>query len=132
RGRYLARALIVGDEADVSYVAGQIGRGSGGFEIVGAATYTADLDATIDADGMTISILCDADGVALALSAIAVDTVIVAGEHPSNKTYLRDLGWELESTSAELVIASRLSNVAGPRIHVRPVDGLPLMHVELP
>ncbi|MDD0857153.1 sugar transferase [Arthrobacter alpinus] len=32
----------------------------------------------------------------------------------------------------ELVLSSNLTNVAGPRVHFRPVEGLPLMHVELP
>ena len=42
------------------------------------------------------------------------------------------MGWELEGTSTELVLSSRLTDVAGPRIHFRPVEGLPLIHVEIP
>ena len=30
------------------------------------------------------------------------------------------------------MLASRLTDVAGPRIHFRPVEGLPLIHVEIP
>ena len=30
------------------------------------------------------------------------------------------------------MLSSRLTDVAGPRIHFRPVDGLPLIHVETP
>jgi exopolysaccharide biosynthesis polyprenyl glycosylphosphotransferase len=45
---------------------------------------------------------------------------------------VRTLGWELEGSSIELVLASRLTDVAGPRIHFRPVEGLPLIHVEIP
>ena len=60
------------------------------------------------------------------------DAVIVAGPVPGGSTYIRELGWKLEATGTELVLASGLTNVAGPRIHWRPVDGLPLVHVELP
>jgi exopolysaccharide biosynthesis polyprenyl glycosylphosphotransferase len=60
------------------------------------------------------------------------DAVIVAGPVPGGSTYIRELGWKLEETATELVLASGLTNVAGPRIHWRPVDGLPLVHVELP
>ena len=60
------------------------------------------------------------------------DAVIVAGPLPGGSKYIRELDVKLEATGTELVLASRLTNVAGPRIHWRPVDGLPLVHVELP
>jgi exopolysaccharide biosynthesis polyprenyl glycosylphosphotransferase len=61
-----------------------------------------------------------------------VDTVIVAGQPRGGSRYIRDLGWALEGTATDLVLASRLTDVAGPRIHFRPVEGLPLIHVEIP
>jgi exopolysaccharide biosynthesis polyprenyl glycosylphosphotransferase len=57
---------------------------------------------------------------------------MVAGQPAGGGEFIRDLGWDLERTDAELMIASRLANVAGPRIHFRPAEGMPLMHVELP
>jgi exopolysaccharide biosynthesis polyprenyl glycosylphosphotransferase len=47
-------------------------------------------------------------------------------------TRLRRLGWQLEGTGIDLVLAPALTDVAGPRIHTRPVAGLPLIHVEAP
>src|SRR5690606_25573962 len=44
----------------------------------------------------------------------------------------RRLGWELEARGVELIVAAALTDVAGPRIHTRPVAGLPLIHVEYP
>jgi len=38
----------------------------------------------------------------------------------------------LEGTGIDLVLAPALTDVAGPRIHTRPVAGLPLIHVEAP
>jgi exopolysaccharide biosynthesis polyprenyl glycosylphosphotransferase len=61
-----------------------------------------------------------------------VDTVIIAGQPRGGGDFIRTVGWELERTDAELMIASRLTDVAGPRIHFRPAEGMPLMHVELP
>jgi exopolysaccharide biosynthesis polyprenyl glycosylphosphotransferase len=61
-----------------------------------------------------------------------VDGVIVAG-HPSDDTeFIRDLAWKLEGGMADLILATSLANVAGPRIHFRPIEGLPLIHVEIP
>jgi exopolysaccharide biosynthesis polyprenyl glycosylphosphotransferase len=45
---------------------------------------------------------------------------------------LRHLSWELEGTGVDLVVAPALTDVAGPRINIRPVAGLPLLHVDEP
>jgi exopolysaccharide biosynthesis polyprenyl glycosylphosphotransferase len=45
---------------------------------------------------------------------------------------LRQLSWELEQLHVEMVVAPALTDVAGPRIHIRPVDGLPLLHITQP
>ena len=45
---------------------------------------------------------------------------------------LRRLSWEIEGTGIAMVVAPALLDVAGPRISVRPVAGLPLLHVEEP
>jgi exopolysaccharide biosynthesis polyprenyl glycosylphosphotransferase len=45
---------------------------------------------------------------------------------------MRELGWELEAKSTNLIVAPALTDVAGPRIHARPVAGLPLIQVDYP
>jgi exopolysaccharide biosynthesis polyprenyl glycosylphosphotransferase len=45
---------------------------------------------------------------------------------------LRDLAWELEKTDTDLCVAPALLDVAGPRTTIRPVAGLPLLHVDHP
>ncbi|MCU1420051.1 sugar transferase [Mycetocola sp.] len=131
-GNYLSRALVVGDRADVGYVIRRIHRNSGAaYAIVGAALCGNDTAPIVEGKSI-VPVVTTPDNVALVAKDIGADTVIVAGGYASESTYIRDLGWELESTGAELVVASKLTNVAGPRIHFRPVEGLPLMHVELP
>jgi len=43
---------------------------------------------------------------------------------------LRRLAWELEKTDTDLCVAPALMDVAGPRTTIRPVAGLPLLHVD--
>jgi exopolysaccharide biosynthesis polyprenyl glycosylphosphotransferase len=45
---------------------------------------------------------------------------------------LRELAWELEKTGTDLCVAPALLDVAGPRTTIRPVAGLPLLHVDHP
>jgi len=45
---------------------------------------------------------------------------------------LHQLAWDLEDVGAELVVDPGLMEVAGPRLHVAPVDGLPLLRLTQP
>jgi exopolysaccharide biosynthesis polyprenyl glycosylphosphotransferase len=45
---------------------------------------------------------------------------------------LHHLAWHLEDAPAELVVDPGLMEVAGPRLHVEPVDGLPLLRLTRP
>lgn len=63
---------------------------------------------------------------------LRADTVAVCGSARAEPGELRRLGWQLEGTGIDLVVAPQLTDVAGPRVHIRPVEGLPLLHVEEP
>ncbi|MBB5893017.1 exopolysaccharide biosynthesis polyprenyl glycosylphosphotransferase [Kutzneria kofuensis] len=45
---------------------------------------------------------------------------------------LQRLAWQLEGTPAEMVVAPVLMEVAGPRVHITGVLGLPLLRVSAP
>ncbi|MEO3782547.1 sugar transferase [Actinocorallia sp. B10E7] len=59
-------------------------------------------------------------------------TVAVLACPEMDAAALRRLAWKLESDEVELCVAPALMDVAGPRISIRPVAGLPLLHVEHP
>jgi exopolysaccharide biosynthesis polyprenyl glycosylphosphotransferase len=63
---------------------------------------------------------------------VDVDTVIVTGADDLGPIEMRRLGWDLESINVALIVAPALTDIAGPRIHTRPVAGLPLIHVDFP
>ena len=133
QGHYLSRAIVVGSSDDVEYVVRQIDDKSGaGYHVVGAALEDIENTISVTSGGSPVPIVADYAHVATAAQSLGVDAVIVAGHPRAAGTFIRDLGWDLEKTSAELVLSSRLTDVAGPRIHFRPVEGLPLIHVEIP
>jgi exopolysaccharide biosynthesis polyprenyl glycosylphosphotransferase len=66
------------------------------------------------------------------LAGYGIDTVAVAGPSALSARELRQLSWDLEGTGTDLVVAPAITDVTGPRIHVRPVAGLPLLHLEAP
>jgi exopolysaccharide biosynthesis polyprenyl glycosylphosphotransferase len=63
---------------------------------------------------------------------LRADTVAVCGSARAEPGELRRLAWQLEGTGVDLVVAPQLTDIAGPRVHIRPVEGLPLLHVEEP
>ncbi len=60
------------------------------------------------------------------------DTVAVLACPEMSGIRLRELAWELEKTGTDLCVAPALLDVAGPRTTIRPVAGLPLLHVDHP
>jgi exopolysaccharide biosynthesis polyprenyl glycosylphosphotransferase len=60
------------------------------------------------------------------------DAVAVTSGYATRHNYLRELSWALEGAEVELLVHPGLMEVAGPRMHIRPYVGLPLLHVEQP
>lgn len=131
-GHYLARAIVVGSRNDVEYVIEQIHANSGAaYGVVGVALDDQATGALV-VGGRPVPVLSNLYGAAEVARRLGTESVIVAGNPDAGADYIRDLAWRLEGSDAELVLSSRLTDVAGPRIHFRPVDGLPLIHVEIP
>lgn len=60
------------------------------------------------------------------------DAVIVTDESGLSPQDLRRLGWQLAEAHIRLLLAPNISGIAGPRLRVRPIAGLPLLHVSTP
>ncbi len=71
-------------------------------------------------------------GIATAVGDFGADTVAVLACPEMDGRHLRELAWELEKTGTDLCVAPALLDVAGPRTTIRPVAGLPLLHVDHP
>jgi exopolysaccharide biosynthesis polyprenyl glycosylphosphotransferase len=130
RGVLSHRALIVGTEAHVDEVAEVLGRESWlGYDVVGALTPKAIHMAETQAG---VPILGSADGVAEMAHTVHADVVFFAGGAVESAAELRQLAWDLEHSDCQVVVAPSLTDVSPERVRVRPVGGLPLLHLEKP
>ncbi|MBO3088772.1 sugar transferase [Cellulomonas dongxiuzhuiae] len=129
-GRCKRNALLVGPRRDVERLLPDLRRNHrAGFRVVGIALTDADPapDARIDdVETFGLEELVDR------AHHPRVTTVVLAGDLPGGRAAIRRLGWSLEGAATELILPSRLTYVAGPRIHLRPVEGMPLVHLSLP
>lgn len=60
------------------------------------------------------------------------DTIAVCGSASAEPGELRRMAWQLEGSGVDLAVVPQLTDIAGPRVHIRPIEGLPLLHVEEP
>ncbi len=129
RGRCLHRVLAVGTVQDIEHLIAQLkGRDQHGLRIVGACTYSDDL-AEI---GPGVPVLGQPSDARRGAAAAGADTVAVTSSGVLGRDGLRKLAWELEGSNTELLLAPELTDVAGPRINVRPVGALSLLAVSEP
>ena len=131
RGKCMHGVLVVGLEQQVADLVRHFRRSShAGMAVVGACV--PDGTGSIDVDGETVPVLGGPADVVGAMRAGRADTVAVADHAALHNGALRRLGWDLEGTGVDLLVAPSVVDVAGPRISVRPLAGLPLLHVEEP
>ncbi|MBV1849182.1 sugar transferase [Catellatospora tritici] len=127
RGECLRRVVVVGHELAIIGLARQLGRERfHGLEVVGACVPRGS-------DGrIGLPVYGTFDDVAAAVRAAGADTVIVLSCPELDGHALRRMAWQLERDEIDLIVASALVDVAGDRTTIRPVDGLPMLHVEHP
>lgn len=133
RGMLVDHVIIVGSPQEVRYVAEGIARNpAAGLVVRAVATDSVDSSAFELANGMIVPEAGAIADVVDTLHEHRANVVIVAGHNRVNRAQLREISWQLEDTDIKLALASRMTDVAGPRIHWRPIEGLPLMSVEMP
>jgi len=129
-GRHLRRVVLVGGCGAVSELHHVLERDrQHGMSVSGVFVPQKDVDR---ARLLGLGVLGDLDEVAARLRDLEVDAVAVTGGPAMRQGYLRQLSWALEGERVELLVHPGLVEVAGPRMHIRPYVGLPLLHVEQP
>uniref|UniRef100_UPI000CD9EC96 sugar transferase n=1 Tax=Microbacterium sp. CJ77 TaxID=2079201 RepID=UPI000CD9EC96 len=127
--RYVNRALIVGERSKVDHTARAIARTHGtGFDLIGAVTPSG----RAVSDSGQLQVLGDFSRLISVMDEHRIDTLILVGSDDLNPRTMRSLGWQLADRDVQLVVAPALTDIAGPRVHSRPVAGLPLIHVTYP
>jgi exopolysaccharide biosynthesis polyprenyl glycosylphosphotransferase len=128
-GRCMLGVIAVGHEVAVADLVRELGRERyHGMAVVGACVaHPSERD---EIGG--VPVYGGLDDVPAAVRSWGADTVAVLACPEMDGIRLRSLAWELEKTGTDLCVSPALLDVAGPRMTVRPVAGLTLMHVDHP
>ncbi len=131
RGERLHRVVLVGHERAVAEMTRRLRRERHhGLGVIGACLPASQVQRGYTAGLPTI--YGTFDEVAVAVNRANADTVVVLACPEIDGVALRRLAWQLERDEIDLIVASTLVDVAGERTTIRPVDGLPMLHVEHP
>ncbi|UYO96649.1 sugar transferase [Microbacterium sp. M28] len=131
-GQYSSRTVVAGDAEDVRYVIDALRRGGEtAYHVVGATLFDGNA-VELEVDGDRYPVLGNVNTVATVATQLSADTIIVASRPDGDPDFVKQLGWQLEGTASELILSSRLTDVAGPRVSLRQVEGLPLIQVKIP
>ena len=132
RGQHLQTTLLVGHRSAVAALDEQLDREAfHGYRVIGCCLPVDQFSPNADAfNGLPV--LGGLDEVASVVLRYEVDTVAVLPCPELDGPALRRLGWDLEKTQAELLLAPAITEIVGTRVRIRPVCGLPLMHMERP
>jgi len=61
-----------------------------------------------------------------------IQMVAISNGHQLTPEQMRMLGWRLADAHIALIMAPATTDIAGPRMHIQPLNGLPLVHVSTP
>ena len=129
-GRLLHRVIAVGGPSGVSEVVDALRRDQYvGYQVVGVCIPPG---IALEPERFPVPVLGQVDEARRLCDEVGADTVLVARGGYATSRELRKIAWQLEGSSIDLVVVPSLTDVAGPRIQMRPVAGLPLLHVDQP
>lgn len=137
-GQSSARVLVVAGPHSVEHLATSFARQpTAGFVPVAAHIPIPgmSLESPLAKSSLGIPLAGTGQNVASILNSIKLydaDTVALSSGLLMSPHQIRDLGWALADHHIRLIMAPALTDIAGPRIHVQPVAGLPLVHVSTP
>jgi exopolysaccharide biosynthesis polyprenyl glycosylphosphotransferase len=131
-GRATFSVVAIGDAADVAEFVAQLRRDkTARFHVVGMCTpERTEIDRRA-ADDLTVPHYEGLDRVVDAVQQCGADAVAVlsASIKPDR---LRWISWQLENSETMLFVSPGLTEVAGRRLHIQQVCGLPLLNVAQP
>jgi exopolysaccharide biosynthesis polyprenyl glycosylphosphotransferase len=134
-GQFVSTVVVVGSHSAAAAMAKEFERVPGaGYRVAGVCVpgWGTGKGNSVNVDGHPVPVLGDETAIIDALEATRANVVAVSNTEYLGAGGMRALAWQLEEVEADLVVAPGVIDVAGPRLQIHPVAGLPLLHVDKP
>lgn len=135
KGKSMSPVLAVGNVESIARLTANLQQDQyAGMRVV-AGCVPSGIPRSADGDAvlaeLDVPIVGEVDSILDAVQACGAHSVaVVSGEVAAEK--LRWISWQLEGTDTDLIVSPGVSEIAGRRLHVQPVAGLSLLHVDEP
>lgn len=130
-GSHLLRSVLVGSPDSIQYMADQLRRFPyAGYTAIGVCLPRVQASEITEVAGLPV--LGSFADVAQVAHGHHADSVILTSSDQLPPSTVRRIAWSLETSRVELAVAPALTEIAGPRIHIRQLAGLPLLNIAVP
>ena len=130
QGYFRRRVVLVGAAASTDEIARVLRRETWlGYEVMGALTPPTDPSGETPSG---VPVVGNVDDVAVLAPAMGADLVFFAGGGVTSAREMRNTMWALEHADIHVVVAPSMTDIASERVRIRPVGGLPLIHIDKP
>ncbi|WP_232283155.1 sugar transferase [Gordonia alkanivorans] len=126
--------LVVGDMQSALPLVKRLNRKPTlGYEVVGLCLPPGQRTAIreVEVGERTVPVYGGCGSIGDAVLRSAANAVALTAPTPVQE-FVRELSWELEDLDVDVLVAPGVADVAGPRMMMRQVDGLPLLHIDKP
>lgn len=134
-GQYITRVVVLGRPDSVDVLCESLRRSSAtGHRVVGVCVpnFDGEVGDELDTPVGRVPILGDDSCVENALDLTGADALAVAAvEHLGHKR-MKKLIWRLEALGTDLIVVPGVTDIAGPRLRMTPIDNLPLFQIAPP
>lgn len=133
-GQYLTSVLVVGEPGPARSLVKSLARTPEyGYAVVGVCfTGRTGLGRTTATEINGVPVFSFEEDLGAIIAASGADTVALTATESLGSHDISDLSWALEELDVDLVVSPGMVGLAGPRLTMRPVADLPLIHLEKP
>ena len=135
RGEFISRVVVLGSADSIDVLCTHLNRSTpAGYSVAAVCIpgFDGEMGDHINTAAGAIPILGDENSVEAALSFTGADALAVAAVELLGHENMRRLAWRLDSLGVDMIVMPGMTDVAGPRLKLRPIDNLPLFHIARP
>ncbi|MFV8165931.1 sugar transferase [Mycobacterium sp. 134] len=134
-GQFMTRVVALGRPDSVAVLCESLCRSTpAGYKIVGVCIpgFTGEAGQFLATPAGALPVLGDENSVEVALQLTGADALAVTAVERLGQDKMRKLAWRLDSLGVDMIVVPGMTDIAGPRLKLRPIDNLPLFHIARP
>ncbi len=135
RGEFMTRVVVLGMPDTISVLCEYLSRSTpAGYKVVGVCIpeFGDTPGQFLETPGGPLPVLGDQHSVEIALRLTNADALAVTAVEKLGQGNMKKLAWQLDSLDVDMIVVPGMTDIAGPRLKLRPIDNLPLFHIARP